>query len=235
MTNRKQRRVQKHGLPDNRYSAPSRETVCISYCSNDMVHADFAHSLSVAAIHGMGHGYSVGISNVRVTGDLGWGRNEQVRLARANQATHILFVDSDMIFPPEVIPYLLASYCPVIGATYSSRRSPRVLTHRDLDNPEGFPSLPHRERFAVASLGMGCVMVDMSVFEGIAEPWFEFTDQCSEDIYFFRKVNAAGCSVICDLPLSYQVRHVGQFAFGLEHVEHLGMPGETLTKIEVPV
>jgi hypothetical protein len=49
-------------------------------------------------------------------------RNLLVRDFLASNASHLLFIDSDMAFPPELAEHLLATGKPLIGAVYPKRR-----------------------------------------------------------------------------------------------------------------
>ena len=64
----------------------------------------------------------------------------------------------------------------------------------------------------------------MSVFEKMKRPYFRFIDKeesdelpegqtLGEDYYFCNKMREAGIRMWCDIDLSYQVGHVGQWVF----------------------
>jgi hypothetical protein len=87
-----------------------------------------------------------------------------------------------------------------------------------------------RELFKVASLGMGCVLIKADVFKKIARPWFEveysgqldqngMDEHTSEDVTFYDRARLQGFDIWCDWELSQQIKHIGTFAYGLEHVE----------------
>lgn len=66
-------------------------------------------------------------------------------------------------------------------------------------DPDGFPDHP----FACDSTGLGLCLIKREVIERIDPPWCRFTGQfkgeyVGEDVYFFRKVRAAGFEILVD-------------------------------------
>lgn len=201
--------------------------IVISFCSGDMVHADFVHSVIQCAMFELLRGRNIGTDNVKTT-TLEIGRIRQVTNALRKQCSHILFVDSDMTFPRDTLTRLLTHNVDIVGCTYSMRRSPRMLTHEGLEGDRNI--VLRRPRFEVASLGLGCVLVRTSVFKKISRPWFDvkFLEGFdpfdvefirSEDRRFCDKAREAGFQVWCDGHLSQEIGHVGTFEFNLNHAE----------------
>ena len=66
--------------------------------------------------------------------------------------------------------------------------------------------------------GMGCMMMKTEILKNIEPPFFNFeyydNDWHGEDFYFQNKLRQAGHKILIDMNLSFQVRHVGQWAFG---------------------
>jgi hypothetical protein len=60
-------------------------------------------------------------------------RNLLVREFLASDATHLLFIDSDMAFPPDLAERLLAAGKPLVGAVYPKRRLDLAALRRNLD------------------------------------------------------------------------------------------------------
>lgn len=199
----------------------------VSYCSGAMVHSAFAIAMVEAVAHAAVNGLDVGWMNIRTT-TLEVGRIRQIVEARRRKCTHILMVDSDMVFPAHVLPALLRHRKQIVGCSYSQRISPRRLTHEGLDGSRDLTvSDP---LFEVKSLGLGCMLIDLSIFDRIPRPWFsvEFLDELdphgveycrSEDRKFCDKARSAGFDVWCDGPLSLQLEHLGEFGFKMEHTE----------------
>ena len=65
--------------------------------------------------------------------DLIGARNGLVKEAIARKGTHILFVDSDMYFPPDAIKKLVEQDRDIVGASYNFRSLPLKSTAFPLD------------------------------------------------------------------------------------------------------
>lgn len=201
--------------------------IIISYPCNDMVHADFAHCVTLLALYSaVKANLWIGVSQTRGS-IICASRNYQVRQALDAPAgcSHMLFLDSDMVFPANALERLLSHKLPIVGASYCMRREPRAMTHRDLNFASHLPALGEHDRdvYRVHSLGMGCVLIHTDVFKAIrvndpVGPFFavEYHGEehhSGEDTYFFKKVNQAGIPVYCDIRLSYEVAHTGMHHF----------------------
>lgn len=209
-------------------SAKLPKPIAISFCSGDLVHTEFAFSLAMLYGYCIGRGMHACIDSVKST-LLCFGRNMQAHRALGIGASHVLFLDSDMKFPPNTLERLLNRNKDIIGCTYSMRRTPRDYTHRISPTLRSIP-MDGRDLFKVRGLGMGCVLIRTDVFNRIPRPWFEveysgeleangLDAHTSEDVTFFERAIAAGFNVWCDWELSQEVKHVGTFEYGLEHVE----------------
>lgn len=198
--------------------------IIVSYPCNDMVHADFTHCLTMLMLYSVVKGNLwVGASQTRGS-IICASRNMQVRQARNSPTgfSHLLMLDSDMVFPADTLMRLLAHDKPIVGASYCMRREPRAMTHRNSDFSSTLPSIEESEVggiYPVLSLGMGCILIRSDVFTRLrevypADPFFQVIyygeeHHTGEDVTFFQKVNAAGIPVYCDIALSREVGHVG--------------------------
>lgn len=203
--------------------------ILVSWPSGDMVHADFCSRLAILCLFSAHRGLDLGVNNVKTT-LIEIGRGIQAWSAIQHRASHVLFLDSDMVFPPDTLLRLLQRNKDIVGVTYSQRRSPRGLTHESLTSDYQMPTDPRIECFEVKSLGFGCVLIRTEVFDKIPRPWFrvEFPGGIqtngadkhrSEDRTFCDRAREVGYKVWCDAVLSREVRHCGQFEYGLEHAE----------------
>lgn len=144
-------------------------------------------------------------------------------------ATHLLLLDDDMNFPPDLLNRLLKHNVPVVGCNYSRRCLPPRPTACDL---EGNDCITTPESFGlqkVAHLGTGCVLLDARIFEYMndklgadAVPWFSFDwlqdeqgkwYQRGEDVYFFQKIRRTGVPVLLDHDLSQSIGHLGEWEY----------------------
>lgn len=197
---------------------PVATKTCIGIPSNDMVHADAVACWLILQHYCLIKGLRHGIVNSKCS-LIEVGRNNLVSAARQIEATHLLFLDSDMMVPPDTLARLLAHDKPIVGATYTKRRGPFDLTHRELNGGPGQIGKPGLRE--VSRMPTGCLLIDMSVFEKLSKPyfpvkWSEAGDCISEDNVFCDRAREAGFSVWLDMDLSREVQHLGQHGYRLE-------------------
>lgn len=144
-----------------------------------------------------------------------------------HNATHILWIDSDMTFPPDSLHRLLAHGKQIVGCNYARRQGTHFSTARDLERK---PMDPNRTGLQQASvIGFGVLLTSVDVFAGEYEmPLFAHHDEngyCTEDVTFCNKVRARGHDVWVDHDLSRQVCHIGSATLSYYdllqgHIEH---------------
>lgn len=154
------------------------------------------------------------------------GREFVVKAAYQHQATHLLWLDSDMRFPPETALRLLLHDKPVVGANYVMRRPQVTFTAmRDGQRVETTQASTGLE--SVDVVGMGVLLMRMDVLEGLSKPYFrhglnDAGEDIGEDVLLCRALKAAGHDIYIDHDLSKEVGHVGQYTFGVPAVETVG-------------
>lgn len=150
---------------------------------------------------------------------LPFSRTHLVEQALSDGATHLLFIDSDMEFPGDLILYWLQFSQPILAANCIIRRPPYRSTAMDFEgrHVDTTPSSTGLER--VARVGTGILWVQASVFATLSRPWFDFQyleferKWLGEDYYFSEKAREAGFELFIDHDVSKLVKHVGQMAF----------------------
>jgi hypothetical protein len=145
-------------------------------------------------------------------------REQCVVLAKQAGASHILFLDSDMRFPADTLDRLLAAEKHIVAANYVCRTMPEWWVARRAGL--SISSLRKRGLESVDSVGCGVMLVTLSVFEALPQPWFstpwDGQTHIGEDLYFCRQARQAGLTVWIDHDLSQQVRHQGTIEFTVE-------------------
>lgn len=145
-------------------------------------------------------------------------RHELVRCAYEWEATHVLFIDSDMLFEPEHAVQLLDFDEDIVGAGYSKRVEPFITTAwTKIDDWDTWirPEEQTESHIKVAAMGLGFCLIKMSVFDKIDLPWFQLGfDQArqqytGEDIEFFRKCGSAGIDIWLDVAVTLEIGHLG--------------------------
>jgi len=185
----------------------AKPLIAIGVPSGDMVHTDFAMALAMLCMNPGAQSFLLNSRSSLVA----LGRNQCAGAAQIMKATHLLFLDTDMIFPVDTLTRLLAHDKDIVGATYSQRMPPfHPLTVTDEGEHTHITSGLRR----VKLLPTGCMLIRVSVFNALAKPFFTLAAEGEhlrgEDYYFCEKARAAGFEIWCDGDLSAQVGHIGQ-------------------------
>lgn len=176
--------------------------VMIALPSYGQVDTQFAVQLSHIVLEAQAAGIETPVHTV-LGSVIHKSRNILVRQARERECTHLWFLDTDMILPDGTLPSLLAHDKDVVGCVYRKRARPHQLVGQQLrhDDNSGFR--------AMSRMPTGCLLIRMSVFDKIADPWFEFVAETEgEDYNFSRKAVEAGFELWADIPLSMDVGHL---------------------------
>src|SRR5215471_3107189 len=130
-------------------------------------------------------------------------------------ATHILWIDTDMSFPPEAANWLALHQQPFVAANCVTRDgSGRFTARRDGHRVRTTEESTGLE--GVHEIGFGLVLMEAAaILAGLPRPWFlhgmnEQGGDIGEDIMFCRSVRKAGHTIFIDHDLSKQVGHIGQ-------------------------
>ena len=150
-------------------------------------------------------------------------RENMVDTALENEdITHLLWLDSDMTFPPYLFHRLFSHELPIVGCNYVKRTVPsfpnsRALNGKMIGTPKGLLGLEEAE-----TAGFGAVLMQREVFENTPKPWFDTVwldkgdkfEMMGEDVFFFRKARKLGrYPLFIDHSLSQKVGHVGTYAY----------------------
>ena len=141
----------------------------------------------------------------------------------SREATHLVWIDSDMKFPADVIARLLNHNKPVVACNYPRKNmeaKPTAYIDDDGyvgpvwtgDNATGLQEVAH--------CGFGVMLTDMRVYDQLNLPYFSFEPMppdnvktLGEDVYFCRKLKDAGIPIFIDHDLSKQIAHIGSFEY----------------------
>jgi hypothetical protein len=192
--------------------------VAIAVPSGDMVHADFSRAyaeLCMASAKLPLHLITVKSSIVAQA------RNNAVELAQNCGANFLLFLDSDMLFPPTVLFRLLLHRKDIVGATYTKRVAPYEILGTKLDNQ---PITSSGDLLEMRRIPTGCLLINMQVFNKLTKPYFRFeTDAAGaivgEDYVFCDRAREAGFQIWCDAVMSREIGHLGQTVHRLPPLE----------------
>lgn len=143
-------------------------------------------------------------------------RNMVIKKALETKATHLLFIDDDMVFRPDCLTRLLQHNLPIVSGFYKQRGLPfrPLLMDEFQDDMQArwfFPADSDKGLIEVVATGAGFLLINTEIFEHLEAPYFTLgqIDQVgwSDDIHFFWKVNKTGIKVYVDLdcPIGHKV------------------------------
>lgn len=197
--------------------------VIVAVPATDMCHTRFATSLCGLIAYSMKEAPGLGVSCVTYgTSILPWSRQLLVYRARKLGASHMLWLDSDMVFPSDTLIRFVRHQKDIVAANCMVRRAPFRCTAQVggkelITSPES-SGLEKADR-----LGLACALVSMEVFERVPEPWFELQWLPEEHLFrgedygFCLKVLEAGFEMYIDHDLSKQVEHLALFGLNPTH------------------
>ena len=154
--------------------------------------------------------------------DLIGARTRLVKQAIDSGATHMLFLDYDMYFPPvrnvltkkleSPITRLLSRNKDIIGAPYNFRSLPLKSTASPLSDLSD-----KTQPYKCNVVATGFLLIKLSVFEKIEKPYFNFgRDENAElvygeDTWFCQQAIKAGFEVWADPTV--EVKHIGEYLY----------------------
>jgi hypothetical protein len=124
----------------------------------------------------------------------------------------LLFLDSDMVFPPTALLRLILHQKDIVGATYTKRVAPFDVLGSKLAEQ---PAVLSGDLLEMHRIPTGCLLINMQVFDKLAKPYFRFdTDDkghiVGEDYVFCDRAREVGFRIWCDAVLSREIGHIGQ-------------------------
>jgi hypothetical protein len=158
-------------------------------------------------------------------------RHDLVKSAMKAGATHILFLDSDMKFPRDLISRMILQDKVILAANATQRRLPIKPIAHDFEG-KLIDSSQRTGLEAVRQVGCAVMMIKREFFENVPPPYFlmdwtpEAQSYSGEDIYFCAVAQEAGYDIFVDHELSREIEHMGFYSFGYKDVESFGVVSE---------
>ena len=199
-----------------------RPSIMIAVPAMEMVNAEFAQHLAMAAANMVANGIKINCA-FNIGSVITIARRNLVDIFLKSDFDYIFWVDSDMKFPIDAPMRLLARNKDIVGANYRRRRFPnpnftgmmgaagQFTEFQTTDNSpamELIDVLPH-----------GLVLVKREVYEKIPQPHYlqEYVAalnlEIGEDIFFCQQAQKSGYQIWCDQELSRETAHIGIFHF----------------------
>lgn len=158
-------------------------------------------------------------------------RNEFTSIAIQKGFDRVLWIDSDMTFPPDMLIRLsedmdqnnLDMVCglffkrqtptkPVICTALETRQDP---VHGEYIHPVCYTDYPHDTLFPVRACGFGAVLTTVDLLRDVWDhygPPFSYHLNIGEDYSFCWRVNQIGRQIWCDSRV--KAGHIGQVIYG---------------------
>lgn len=160
-------------------------------------------------------------------------RHRLVAEAMSWGADYMLWLDADHVFPHDTFCRLWSHGKAIVGVNYPRRSTPTAPTAAYDDGSEHNKLLYTTQDKAEAGLveecshmGFGVCLMNMAVFDVLQdhcdatgaeflplflfEPTADKVGMVGEDVYFFRKLRAAGLSPFIDHGLSWAIGHLSE-------------------------
>ena len=205
----------------------------------DQVNAGYTASLAFMISHTLSSDTSLALCYMPYTSSVlpvsrTWLAMQAVRIG----ADHILWIDSDMVFPKDIIQILIEHQKPIVAANCLARSAPFRTNSRTHDLEQIYTDPDSHGLQQVDLIGFGVCWTDTWVFEKIKKPWFPITYDGEADLYygedfgFAKQCDEAGIPRYIDHDLSRSIQHIGQQPFNVMHARELqgmcaDMPGLT--------
>ena len=195
-----------------------RLNVCVCVpMRNRYVHNKFVASLMTLLKPGVGQYIDC------VGGVVHEARNLLAEKALELGATHVLFIDDDMIFPPEALIKLLENDVDIVcGLAFRKAPPYDPVIFKLYENEDGNIDILATEKIKqglveVDAIGSAFVLIKRRVFEKMERPWYKWGDKSlgiyvksgglGEDISFSLHAKRQGFKVYCDTDLI--IGHLG--------------------------
>jgi len=198
------------------------------------VRMSFAHSLCGMLTYIAAKGVptisdaSVSLS-LKVMESSNWITNREKlgRMALDCGDTHLMFLDDDMVFEPQMLEIMLGRRQPIVVTNYLIKTEPaKDFVAVSLDGQRVPTKQDSTGLVPLSYSGFGVSLITTDVFHRIPQPWFlpdfnaETGDYTTEDNPFFRKAREAGFDVYLDQEASKLVSHVGSKTWNYKEVKY---------------
>lgn len=154
-------------------------------------------------------------------------RQDLILEALRVNADYVLWLDTDMRFPKDIVDRLQAHEQPIVAANYSTRRVPArpVAFANERCDDFVYTTKDSTGLEEISAIGMGAMLESTEVYKKLSLPFFTIGysqaagDFFGEDVFHCRKAREAGFKILVDHDVSKEVRHIGSLEFTHEHAE----------------
>lgn len=202
---------------------PPKVAICCP--TGDHVAALWAHDFARMLAHTIRQRPHIEMLHLMITGSLVPKQREALVLEVLETAadyTHILWLDTDMRFPPDTLLRLLDRGQRIVAANYVERRPPfRPTAFPDLKASMNrlFSTPTDTGLEEIQAVGFGVVLTALDVYRQLPRPWFcmgwdkRTQEFVGEDVFFCETARRNGEHIWLDHDLSQQIAHIGTMEF----------------------
>lgn len=162
-------------------------------------------------------------------------RSELAEQALRTNASHFMWIDSDIAFDPHNVTKLASHNQDFVSGPYFQRRSGGKAVFKPLDQSQPIILGTGGKLIELMSCGFGFVLTsrevfvrvgkDLPILKGGFRPYFfeslvddnGVLDWTSEDISFCAKTRAQGIRIFCDM--SIRLFHIGSYLYSAEDAQ----------------
>lgn len=133
------------------------------------------------------------------------------------QASHVLWLDTDMRFPPDTAIRLARHNQPVVACNCVMRDRRLIFTaQRDGERVATRPASSGLQ--PVDTVGLAVMLMRTDIVKDLPRPWFghglnDTGGDIGEDVMFCRTLREAGHQILIDHDLSKEIGHIGQHTY----------------------
>ena len=137
--------------------------------------------------------------------------------ALASEVDYVMWLDSDIVYEPDIIVKLMAHNKDMVTGLYYKRTPPFTPCIYKLDDNKlvSYLDHPENELFTVEAAGFGCMLMKTSVIKAVYDKFggcfFPVNGIGGEDLSFIKRARECGIEVWCDS--SIKCGHVGRQIF----------------------
>lgn len=190
----------------------NKPKVVVAMPATEMMKAKTAHAVGVMLLHSADKVLDFLLMQ---SCDIASARMWFAKQAVEKGATHLLFVDSDMLFPGDALEQLLARDKDIIGVEYHKRKFPLETVTAYMPDVEKSETEP----FKVGIAGTGLMLIKTDVFKNpnMDPNWFSFgrnakgENVIGEDGFFCNQARSIGYDVFVDPVV--KVLHLGEYGY----------------------
>ena len=147
-----------------------------------------------------------------------WARNNLAKRCREHvceytgkKFTHILWLDDDQVFSPDMLVYLARHDKDMVSSLYFGRGKHLPVAYVKDFNKDKYKHFPLVEVPAkiceVDAVGFGGLLMRREILDRLEKPWFSFNHDAGEDIYFCVHAREKGIKIYLDG--SFVMGHIG--------------------------